>query len=84
MCGSGSTDHDDVDSTANELNRQRRDPVDLALRVTVFDEDVATIDVAKVTKAFAECVEERIGGAALADHADPGGLCQWLGSGSER
>src|SRR5215831_16292016 len=42
------------DTLANEVARQRRQPIVLTLREAVFDRDVLSFDVAQLSQAFAD------------------------------
>jgi hypothetical protein len=42
------------DLSTNQFSRERRQPVKLALRPTVFDRDVLALDIARLAQALAE------------------------------
>jgi len=47
--------HDDSHALANQLGRQRRQAIILALRPAIFDRDILTFDVTGFTQPLAEC-----------------------------
>ena len=52
---SGRGDHGDL--SANQVGRQRRQPIHLTLRPAVFDRHVLALDIAGVFEALAECAQ---------------------------
>src|SRR5262245_11516602 len=55
---SGTSARDDyVDPSTNEVGRQGRQPVELALRPAVFDRHVLPLDIAGILEALAKCAQ---------------------------
>jgi hypothetical protein len=50
-CGSG---HDDINLERNQFGRESGEPLDLPLVISVFNDDVATLDVTEVTQPLTE------------------------------
>src|SRR5262249_28940975 len=50
-CGSG---HDDINVERNQFGRKSGEPLDLPLGISVFDHDVAALDVTEVTQSLTE------------------------------
>ena len=48
-------DHGDL--SANQIGRQRRQPIDLILGPAVFDRHVLALDIAGVLQALAKCAQ---------------------------
>ena len=55
---SGAADRDDHgDLSANQIGRQRRQPIDLILGPAVFDRHVLALDIAGLLQALAKCAQ---------------------------
>src|SRR6185295_5631688 len=52
--GCASTGHDDINLERNQFGRKSREPLDLPLGRSVFDHDVAALDVAEVVQSLEE------------------------------
>ena len=50
-CASG---HDDINLERNQFGRKSGEPLDLPLGISVFDHDVAALDVTEVTQSLTE------------------------------
>jgi hypothetical protein len=50
-CASG---HDDINLERNQFGRKSGEPLGLPLGISVFNDDVATLDVAEVTQSLEE------------------------------
>ena len=50
-CASG---HDDINLERSQFGRESGEPLELPLGISVFDHDVAALDVAEVTQSLAE------------------------------
>ena len=48
---------DHGDPSANQIGRQRRQPIDLILGPAVFDRDVLALDIAGFLQALAKCAQ---------------------------
>ena len=46
--------HDDINLERNQFGRESREPLDLPLGISVFDHDVAALDVTEVTQSLEE------------------------------
>ena len=51
MCLGG---HDDINLERNQFGRKSGEPLGLPLGISVFDHDVATLDVTEVTQSLTE------------------------------
>jgi hypothetical protein len=75
--------HDDINLERNQFGRKSGEPLELPLGISVFDYEVATLDVTEVTQPLAEGLLEVQGrvGRQVAYSKDLGRL---LGLGRER
>ena len=46
--------HDDINLERNQFGRESGEPLELPLGISVFDHDVAALDVTEVTQSLAE------------------------------
>jgi hypothetical protein len=65
-CVECASDHDDINLERNEFGHVSGEPLELPLVTSVFDHDVAALDVAEITQSLAE-------GLALAGASGPAG-----------
>jgi hypothetical protein len=52
--GGASSGHDDVNLERSQFGRKSREPLDLPLGISVFDHDIAALDVTEVTQSSEE------------------------------
>jgi hypothetical protein len=52
--GGCSWGHDDINLERNQFGRESGEPLELPLGISVFDHDVATLDVPEVTQSLTE------------------------------
>jgi hypothetical protein len=83
--GDGVWSHDDINLERNQLSRKSGKPLELALGISVFDHEVAALDVTEVTQSLTEGLV-RVGpigqvGRHVAYSSD---LARLLGLGGER
>jgi hypothetical protein len=52
--GGASSGHDDVNLERNQLGRKSREPLELPLGISVFDHDIAALDVTEGTQSLEE------------------------------
>ena len=81
-CASG---QDDINLERNQFGRESREPLDLSPGISVFNDDVATLDVTEVTQSLTEGLAQ-VGarsqvGRQVAYSSGRGGL---LGAGGPR
>jgi hypothetical protein len=80
-----SAHEDDINLERNQLGREGGDPLELSFGISVFDHEVATLDVTKLTQSFTESLAQLSAsgqaGRQIAYASDLGGL---LGLGDER
>src|SRR5438477_6487725 len=82
-CGWG---QDDIDLEGNEFGRESGEPLELPLGISVFDQDVAALDVTELTQSLAEGLWQ-VGTSGQVDGRQPSyssDLGRLLGLGGER
>jgi len=74
--GSTSGGHEDIDLERDQLGCQGREPVELCLRISVFDHEVATLDVPEILQSLTERLDQGgvRAGAQVAYSSDLGRL----------
>ena len=81
-CASG---HDDIDLERNQFGRKGGEALGLSLGITIFDHDVAALDVTEVTQFFKEgLLQVGIGGQVGRQEAYSSDLGRLLSFGGER
>ena len=65
-CASG---QDDINLERNQFGRESREPLDLSPGISVFNDDVATLDVTEVTQSLTEGLVQE-GVSALAERQE--------------
>jgi hypothetical protein len=81
-CTSG---HDDINLERNQFGRKIGKPLELPLGISVFDHDVAALDVTEATEALTEGLSQ-VGGSGQVEHQEAysSDLGRLLRVGSER
>jgi len=82
LCASG---HDDINLERNQFGRERGEPLGLSLGISVFNRDVAALDVTEVTQSLEEGISQ-VGGSGHVERqvAYSSDLGRLLGLGGER
>ena len=66
-CASG---HDDINLECNQFGRKCGEPLELPPGITVFDHDVATLDITELTKSLTEGLAEMRRGSERIDRRE--------------
>ena len=77
--------HDDINLERNQFGRKSGEPLELPLGISVFDHDVATLDVTEVTQSLKEGLAQvGVSGQVVRQVAYSSDLGRLLGLGGER
>ena len=80
-----SSGHDHINLERNQFGRKRGEPLELPLGRSVFNDDVATLDVTEVTQSLTEgLVQEGVSALVERQEANSSDLGRLLGFGGER
>jgi hypothetical protein len=81
----GSSGHDDINLERNQFDRESGEPLELPLGISVFNYEVAALDVTEVTQSLTEgLVQVAMMGQVERQEADSRNLGRLLGLGGER
>jgi hypothetical protein len=75
--------HDDINLESNQFGRENGEPLGLPLGISVFDHEVAALDVPEVTQSLEEGLSQ-VGASGVRQHAYSSDLGRLLGLYSER